>query len=204
MEAAKNPEVLDSIAVAVLRRDLEMWLSAKIPNALDWVRRLLLQPAKGAALSVLQSAGLWHRVEETSNRLQRMHDGRCVILQVAVDWMTSSEHMRYLLHLWEDPSYDVTNHIFWRRSAVEFLPGLLASGAEPSQHAHALYCLAEQAVQVHDALFMEAWAQMSHYLVVEEEWTAGPISPNAPEGIPQKHWWWWLQRNRAEHAQEDA
>ena len=40
-----------------------------------------------------------------------------------------------LLDLKEVYAYGVMDHLSWRRSAVEFLPGLVASGTYPEQHA---------------------------------------------------------------------
>ena len=72
-----------------------------------------------------------------------------------------------------------------QRSAMEFLPGLLASGADPAQHASLLQALAVETKKL-DTSLLDAWA-------------LGPIGmPRAPEGIPRSHWWWLLQGDGTE------
>lgn len=75
------------------------------------------------------------------------------------------------------------DHFYWRRSALEFLPELLAdpagTDAASSQHAAVLQALAHKAGEYDEAL-----------LAVQS-----PVCPR-PSGLdgwrPEAHWWWRL------------
>ena len=88
---------------------------------------------------------------------------------------------------------EVMDHVAWRRSAVEFLPELVAEGPEPSEHAAELQDLA-RAAREFDAALLDQFKPGS-----EEKWleSGGLVrihpprcSPEPPEGLPESHWWW--------------
>ena len=96
---------------------------------------------------------------------------------------------------WEARAEHIMNHVAWRRSALEFLPWLLAGGQDPSQHAGVL-----EAVEYNEAKF--AWALKNLRVIAEnaqlfdealKQLTAPGDNgwPDPPEGAPESHRWWW-------------
>ena len=86
---------------------------------------------------------------------------------------------------------EVMDELAWRRSAVEFLPQLLARGTDPSQYAGLLRRLACKAAG------FDAWLH-EQLLVGGDRYNRGVGSPSPPPGIwwgtidilPESHWWW--------------
>ena len=66
----------------------------------------------------------------------------------------------------------------WRRSAIEFVPQLVATCPDPAaQHAAVLQEIANEVERIDEALL--------------DALLDGPIL-TAPEGVPKCHWWWWV------------
>ncbi len=110
-------------------------------------------------------------------------------LRVVLD-MDNPQDLYELPHLGVDEQYpyDVMDHVAWRRSALEFLPDLVARGTEASKHAALLEDLAHQ-VQTFDAALLELFKPDL------EGWPDDVPppheAPKPPEGLPKSHWWWW-------------
>ena len=75
----------------------------------------------------------------------------------------------------------------WQRSALAFVPTLLASGSFHSQHASVLQALAVEAKKVDMRLIAAREAGIE---AVREMDMIG--KQEVPEGVPRTHWWWWL------------
>lgn len=94
--------------------------------------------------------------------MEDMH--RCIMPQDGVDWDTHAD--------------EIMNEVSWRRSALEFLPGLMANAPDFSEDAWVLEELADQAHKFDCALLKLS-------APYDDEW------PDPPHGVPESHTWWW-------------
>ncbi len=65
------------------------------------------------------------------------------------------------------------------RSALEFVPQLVATSNEPAAHAYVLQALAVAARKANAALL---------------DALLDGFNLEPPKGLPKSHWWWWLYK----------
>ena len=85
-------------------------------------------------------------------------------------------------------SPEVMDELAWQRSAVEFLPELLARGTGPAQYASVLRRVAAEAAK------FDAWCRVELQLGGIGEPQPPPLSAGfwwkSIDDVPGSHWWW--------------
>lgn len=110
------------------------------------------------------------------------------LLQVGLEWFRG-------LPPPSDPDGDIIEEHAGRRSAISFLPGLLASGIDPVQDATMQSTLSIMGLEAACNEWYTVDSMKEGLDISDEEVfhsvTMGPVSITAPQGIPRSHWWWW-------------
>ena len=109
--------------------------------------------------------------------------------KVLSDWEDEAEDKVKRDSEWEAQAENIMNHVAWRRSALEFLPWLMAGDEgvleavenNEEKYAWALKNLKE--IADHAQLFDEALKELKP--PGDNGW------PDPPEGVPESHRWWW-------------
>ena len=170
VEAETDASVLGSYAVDVLRRMVAGWLSLG-PD----VRLCHLQESTSYSSSSKRgSDAMWWMGDwlvEPSLMGQRClpQAWKCFLQDMHDSKPRDNGNGEISNDLYEDGLYDM-DMVSWRRSALEFLPGLMASAPDFSEDAWVLEELA---------------ADLGEF----DEVVDGLPAP--PDGVPKTHVWWW-------------
>ena len=93
-------------------------------------------------------------------------------------------------YVWEgvepDDCNNVMDQLAWRRSAIEFLPQLVARGADSWQYADVLSKLAGIAAG------FDAWFGQQLQTGARHYQQPTPSRVESIDAIPRPHWWWRL------------
>ena len=179
VEAATDVTVLGSYAAVVLRRNLGAWLATG-PD----VWHLLVLPAAGHCIPLQQhvvysklcTLALWNH---GCWLVRKLNNGQCWLPQAGFVYVQDLHNWRPQDDAeWEAHAEDIMDYVAWRRSALEFLPGLMAAGQDHLQLAPVLDAIAGEA-----EIFTYALEELK--APGEDGW------PEPPEGVPGNHWWWW-------------
>ena len=180
VEAAADVAVLGSYAAVVLRRNLAAWLAAG-PD----VRHSLVLPAAGHCIHLQQhvvydgNCALVHCWDHGCWLVRKVIDGQCWLPQAGFVYVQDLHNWRPQDDAeWEAHAEDIMDYVAWRRSALEFLPGLMAAGQDHLQLAPVLAAIAGE-------------AEIFTYALEELKAPGDDGWPEPPEGVPRNHWWWW-------------